>query len=60
MTRPADPPEFLRKIVARDRAPQALAALPRPVVFTNGVFDVLHRGHVTYLAQAAKPTANPA
>jgi rfaE bifunctional protein nucleotidyltransferase chain/domain len=52
MTRPADPPDFLRKIVARDRAPQALAALPRPVVFTNGVFDVLHRGHVTYLAQA--------
>jgi rfaE bifunctional protein nucleotidyltransferase chain/domain len=52
MTRPADLPDFLRKIVARDRAPQALAALPRPVVFTNGVFDVLHRGHVTYLAQA--------
>jgi D-glycero-beta-D-manno-heptose 1-phosphate adenylyltransferase len=52
MTRPADPPQFLRKIVARDRAPQALAALPRPVVFTNGVFDVPHRGHVTYLAQA--------
>ena len=26
--------------------------LPRPLVFTNGVFDVLHRGHVTYLAQA--------
>jgi rfaE bifunctional protein nucleotidyltransferase chain/domain len=24
----------------------------RPLVFTNGVFDVLHRGHVTYLAQA--------
>jgi rfaE bifunctional protein nucleotidyltransferase chain/domain len=23
-----------------------------PVVFTNGVFDVLHRGHATYLAQA--------
>jgi rfaE bifunctional protein nucleotidyltransferase chain/domain len=31
---------------------QALAALPRPLVFTNGVFDVLHRGHVTYLAAA--------
>jgi D-glycero-beta-D-manno-heptose 1-phosphate adenylyltransferase len=30
----------------------ALAALPRPLVFTNGVFDVLHRGHVSYLAQA--------
>jgi len=36
--------------------PQALAArvarLARPLVFTNGVFDILHRGHVTYLAQA--------
>ncbi|HEY8360342.1 MAG TPA: D-glycero-beta-D-manno-heptose 1-phosphate adenylyltransferase [Ramlibacter sp.] len=29
-----------------------MASLPGPVVFTNGVFDVLHRGHVTYLAQA--------
>lgn len=29
-----------------------LATLARPLVFTNGVFDVLHRGHVTYLAQA--------
>ena len=29
-----------------------VAALPQPVVFTNGVFDILHRGHVTYLAQA--------
>ena len=29
-----------------------LAELPRPLVFTNGVFDVLHRGHVLYLAQA--------
>jgi D-glycero-beta-D-manno-heptose 1-phosphate adenylyltransferase len=27
-------------------------ALPRPMVFTNGVFDILHRGHVTYLMQA--------
>lgn len=52
MARPADPPDFLRKIVARERAPQAMTALARPVVFTNGVFDVLHRGHVTYLAQA--------
>ncbi|MFO1220834.1 MAG: D-glycero-beta-D-manno-heptose 1-phosphate adenylyltransferase [Burkholderiaceae bacterium] len=25
---------------------------PRPLVFTNGVFDILHRGHVSYLAQA--------
>lgn len=28
------------------------AGLPRPLVFTNGVFDILHRGHVTYLARA--------
>lgn len=27
-------------------------ALPRPLAFTNGVFDILHRGHVTYLAEA--------
>jgi rfaE bifunctional protein nucleotidyltransferase chain/domain len=37
--------------------PEALLArvaeLPRPLVFTNGCFDILHRGHVTYLAQAA-------
>jgi len=29
-----------------------LAQLPRPLVFTNGCFDILHRGHVTLLAQA--------
>ncbi len=51
-------PEFDRKVCRLD-APEAeaafirrLAALPRPLVFTNGVFDILHRGHVTYLAQA--------
>jgi rfaE bifunctional protein nucleotidyltransferase chain/domain len=43
---------FFSKIVAREDAPARLAQLPGPVVFTNGVFDVLHRGHVTYLAQA--------
>ena len=46
------PPAFLSKIVPRAEAPQRAAALPGPVVFTNGVFDVLHRGHATYLAQA--------
>jgi D-glycero-beta-D-manno-heptose 1-phosphate adenylyltransferase len=45
-------PAFLARIVARRDAPGRLATLPGPVVFTNGVFDVLHRGHVTYLAQA--------
>lgn len=45
-------PGFLAKIVSRPEAAARLAALAGPVVFTNGVFDVLHRGHVTYLAQA--------
>lgn len=31
---------------------ERVAALPRPLVFTNGVFDVVHRGHVMYLEQA--------
>ena len=31
---------------------QWAAQLPRPLVFTNGVYDLLHRGHVTYLEQA--------
>ena len=45
-------PRFLGKVVARSEAVAKVAALPKPVVFTNGVFDVLHRGHVTYLEQA--------
>lgn len=45
-------PTFLDKLCARADAPAHLAHLPRPWVFTNGVFDVLHRGHVMYLAQA--------
>ncbi len=45
-------PVFLDKIVSRQEAAARVAALPRPVVFTNGVFDVLHRGHATYLARA--------
>lgn len=43
-----------RKIVAYASAlAAALAQLPRPYVFTNGCFDILHRGHVTYLEEAA-------
>lgn len=45
-------PLLLHKIASREEAQARLAALPRPVVFTNGVFDVLHCGHVTYLDQA--------
>ena len=45
-------PDFMDKIARRGDAAARVAALPQPVVFTNGVFDVLHRGHVVYLAQA--------
>jgi D-glycero-beta-D-manno-heptose 1-phosphate adenylyltransferase len=51
-------PRFLGKIVARAEAAQRVAALPQPVVFTNGVFDVLHRGHAVYLAQAREMGAS--
>ena len=42
----------MQKIVSRAEAAKRLAALPHPIVFTNGVFDVLHCGHVNYLAKA--------
>lgn len=45
-------PSFTEKICAPDALLTRLASLPQPVVFTNGCFDILHRGHVTYLAQA--------
>ena len=45
-------PAFEAKICAPDSLVARVANLPRPLVFTNGVFDILHRGHVTYLAQA--------
>jgi rfaE bifunctional protein nucleotidyltransferase chain/domain len=45
-------PDFEKKICAPDDLVARIARLPKPVVLTNGVFDILHRGHVTYLAQA--------
>jgi len=45
-------PAFERKSCPIGELAARAAALPRPLVFTNGCFDVLHRGHVTYLAQA--------
>ena len=45
-------PGFEAKIVAPGALAGALAGLPRPLVFTNGCFDILHRGHATLLAQA--------
>ncbi|WP_201495355.1 adenylyltransferase/cytidyltransferase family protein [Rubrivivax sp. A210] len=47
----ADTGDLLRKLLRRDDG-AALARLPRPLVFTNGVFDILHRGHVSYLVAA--------
>lgn len=44
--------QFETKICAPAEFAKRAAALPRPLVFTNGVFDILHRGHVTYLAEA--------
>lgn len=48
------PPAFLSKLASRADAAQRMTTLRAagPVVFTNGVFDVLHRGHASYLAQA--------
>jgi rfaE bifunctional protein nucleotidyltransferase chain/domain len=45
-------PAFESKICPPADLPARAARLPRPLVFTNGVFDILHRGHVTYLGQA--------
>jgi rfaE bifunctional protein nucleotidyltransferase chain/domain len=45
-------PAFEHKICSPDNLATRIAELPRPIVFTNGCFDVLHLGHVTYLAQA--------
>lgn len=46
------PPPFEAKIGDPAALETWIGALERPLVFTNGVFDVLHRGHVTYLARA--------
>lgn len=45
-------PAFVAKLCPRAELQPRLAELGRPIVFTNGVFDIVHRGHVTCLAQA--------
>ncbi|MEK7437434.1 MAG: D-glycero-beta-D-manno-heptose 1-phosphate adenylyltransferase [Pseudomonadota bacterium] len=45
-------PEFEAKLCDPAELAGRIASLARPLVFTNGVFDILHRGHVSYLAQA--------
>ena len=58
----ADPLQKFRRMLLRynrlteEELKLAVAAARKrgeKVVMTNGVFDILHRGHVTYLAQAA-------
>jgi len=46
------PPKHEQKIHDPAALSGWLGSMPRPLVFTNGVFDLLHRGHVTYLARA--------
>ena len=46
------PPAFEGKIRSPEQLARWIGELGRPLVFTNGVFDILHRGHVTYLARA--------
>jgi rfaE bifunctional protein nucleotidyltransferase chain/domain len=41
-------PEALKKILA------TLSKRGKKAVFTNGCFDLIHKGHVTYLEQARK------
>ena len=31
-----------------------ISKLPKPMVFTNGVFDILHTGHIRYLNESRK------
>ena len=45
-------PSFEIKLCPPQQLTTRIGALQRPLVFTNGVFDILHRGHASYLAQA--------
>jgi rfaE bifunctional protein nucleotidyltransferase chain/domain len=47
---------FEAKILSEQQCVERIAGgqWPKPLVFTNGVFDILHRGHVTYLDEAAQ------
>ncbi|MDR3087320.1 MAG: adenylyltransferase/cytidyltransferase family protein [Azoarcus sp.] len=49
---PYNRPPFEAKFCPPGKLAARIASLPRPLVFTNGCFDILHLGHVTYLAQA--------
>jgi rfaE bifunctional protein nucleotidyltransferase chain/domain len=51
------PPSFEAKIHRPESLQRWVSSLARPLVFTNGVFDILHRGHVTYLERAREQGA---
>lgn len=48
------PISFEQKILGPDDCIQRIDVIGRPLVFSNGVFDILHRGHVSYLDKAAQ------
>ena len=50
-------PRLEDKVATAANALERIARLPRPLVMTNGVFDLLHRGHVTYLDAARREGA---
>lgn len=58
MSSTGKPARFVSKVCTPQELASCAANLPKPVVFTNGVFDLLHRGHVTYLDQAAQEGAS--
>ncbi len=41
-----------KMMISRRQGLERVRTLPRPLVFTNGCFDILHRGHTTYLEEA--------
>lgn len=47
-------PDFENKICSPETLALRAGRVTRPLVFTNGVFDILHRGHATYLAQSKR------
>lgn len=47
----------MKKVVERNRLKdicRRLAGEGKKIVFTNGCFDIIHKGHVRYLSQAGK------
>ncbi|MCQ8894920.1 D-glycero-beta-D-manno-heptose 1-phosphate adenylyltransferase [Limnobacter humi] len=58
MTSTGKPARFNAKVCTPKELADHARTLKGPVVFTNGVFDLLHRGHVTYLDQAAQEGAS--